>query len=211
MAASNPNHSITKNLNLVRFDFTSQLDTLKNNLSKSILLQSSPLTKLEGVPQLISLNQVTEEPDETLFNKGPQNLAVLLEGNFTSVYKNRVLPIKSDQFKDSSISTKMIIIADGDVIKNDVVKNKPQQLGFDRWTGQMFGNKEFLLNSVNYLLEDNGLINIRTKEVAIAFLDSDKITEQKTKWQFINIAFPLLLLAIFAFLYNYFRKKKYTI
>ena len=104
----------------------------------------------------------------------------------------------------------MIIIADGDVIKNDVIRNVPQELGFDRWTGQTYGNKEFLLNTVNYLLDDTGLINIRSKEIAVAFLDQQKIAAQKTKWQLINIALPLVFLGVFGLAFNYIRKKKYA-
>ena len=151
LAAGNPDHSITSNLNLVKFDFASQIDTLKNSVKKTILLQTSSLTKLDGVPKEISLDIVTQEPDPSTFTKGPQNLALLLEGEFTSVYNNRVKPFNQLDIKDKSTPTKMIIIADGDVIKNDVVKSKPQELGFDRWTGRSFGNKEFLLNAVNYL------------------------------------------------------------
>lgn len=210
LAASNPKHPITNNLNLVKFDFASQIDTLKNGVKKTILLQSSPLSRLEGVPIEISLEEVTQKPDPKAFNKGPQNLAVLLEGEFTSVYNNRILPFKVKDDKNTSVPTKMIVVADGDVIKNDVVRNQPQQLGFDRWTGQTFGNKEFLENAVNYLLNDDGLINIRTKEVAIAFLDSQKVSAEKTKWQLITIALPLILLAIFGFGFHYLRKRKYT-
>jgi len=134
----------------------------------------------------------------------------LLEGEFTSVYNNRIKPFNQSDIKEKSTPTKMIIIADGDVIKNDVVKSKPQELGFDRWTGRSFGNKEFLLNAVNYLLNDDGLINIRSKEIQIAFLDTQKVEDEKSKWQFINIALPLLLLGVFGFAFNYFRKKKYA-
>ena len=210
LAAGNPDHSITSNLNLVKFDFASQIDTLKNSVKKTILLQTSSLTKLDGVPKEISLDIVTQEPDPSTFTKGPQNLALLLEGEFTSVYNNRIKPFNQSDIKDKSTPTKMIIIADGDVIKNDVVKSKPQELGFDRWTGRSFGNKEFLLNAVNYLLNDDGLINIRSKEIQIAFLDTQKVEDEKSKWQFINIALPLLLLGVFGFAFNYFRKKKYT-
>lgn len=210
LAASNPNHPITKNLNLVKFDFASQIDTLKNSVEKTVLLRSSELSKLEGVPEEISLDVVTQEPNPETFNKGPQTLAVLLEGEFTSVYNNRIKPFKLSGEKDNSIPTKMIVIADGDVIKNDVIKNQPQELGFDRWTGQSFGNKEFLENAVNYLLNDDGLINIRTKDVSIAFLDSQKVSSEKTKWQFITIALPLLLLTLFGFVFNYIRKHKYS-
>ena len=210
LAASNPNHAITSNLNLIKFDFASQLDTLKNEIKKTILLRSSPLSKLEGVPKEISLDVVTQEPNPEAFNKGPQSLAVLLEGAFTSVYNNRIKPFKLSDEKNLSTPTKIIIVADGDVIKNDVVRNQPQELGFDRWTGQSFGNKEFLENAVNYLLDDDGLINIRSKEVTIAFLDTAKVSAEKTKWQFYNIALPLIGLAIFGFGFNFIRKRKYT-
>lgn len=210
LAASNPNHPISKNLNLVKYDFASPMDTLKNQVKKTILLQSSPKSKLEGAPTNISLADVTKSPDESTYNAGPQNLAVLLEGEFTSVYDKRVLPFKVKSFKSNSPDTKMVVISDGDVIKNEVIRNRPQELGFDQLTGKAFGNKEFLLNTVNYLLDDTGLINIRAKEISIAYLDSDKVKESKGKWQLINIALPLVLLALFGFAFNYFRKKKYT-
>jgi len=210
LAKNADNHPIVNNLNLVKFDFANQIDTLKNNIHKTILLRSSPLSKLDGTPLEISLDIVTQEPDPSRYIKGNQNLAVLLEGEFTSVYNNRVKPFSLSEEKNKSLPTKMIAVADGDVIRNDFGRNGPQELGFDRWTGQTFGNKEFLLNSVNYLLDDAGLINIRSKEIGIAFMDQQKIDNQKTKWQFINIAIPLAILAIFGFLFNYRRRKKYT-
>ncbi|WP_458626993.1 gliding motility-associated ABC transporter substrate-binding protein GldG [Winogradskyella sp. PC D3.3] len=210
LAASNPNHSITKNLNLVKFDFASPIDTLKNSVKKSILLQSSPKSKLEGAPSTISLANVTKAPDEASYSLGPQNLAVLLEGEFSSVYDQRILPFKVKNFKSKSPATKMIVISDGDLIRNDVIRNRPQELGFDQLTGKSFGNKEFLLNSVNYLLDDSGLINIRSKEINVAFLDADKIKDNKSTWQFINIALPLILLGLFGFIFNYLRKRKYA-
>lgn len=210
LAAGNPEHPITSNLNLVKFDFANPIDTLKNDVQKTILLQSSNLTKLQGVPVEISLEVVTEEPDPSTYTKGPQNLGVLLEGQFTSVYKDRIKPFKIDGNKDSSTKTKMIIISDGDIIKNDVVRNQPQELGFDRWTGQSFGNKEFLLNAVNYLLNDDGLLDIRTKNISIAFLDEQKINDNKAQWQLLTIALPLAFLAVFGGVFNYIRRKKYA-
>lgn len=210
LASSNSSHPIVNNLNFVKFDFANQIDTLKNNLKKTILLESAALTRLEGTPRPISLEVATQEQNPATFNQGNQTLAVLLEGEFTSVYNNRIKPFKLLEVQNKSIPTKMVVIADGDVIKNDVVKNVPQELGFDKWTGQTYGNKEFLLNVVNYLLDDNGLINIRSKEIAVAFLNQQKIATQKTRWQLINIALPLVLLAGFGFTFNYFRKKKYA-
>lgn len=210
LARSSSNHPIVNNLNLVKFDFANQIDTLKNNLDKTILLETAPLTKLEGTPKEVSLELVTQDQDPQTFDKGNQTLAVLLEGEFNSVYSNRVKPFKLEKNLNKSIPSKMIVIADGDVIKNDVTRNVPQELGFDRWTGQTYGNKEFLLNAVNYLLDDNGLINIRSKEIAVAFLNQEKITSEKTKWQLINILLPLILLAAFGLVFNYLRKKKYA-
>jgi ABC-2 type transport system permease protein len=210
LASTNSTHPIVNNLNLVKFDFANQIDTLKNKVKKTILLESAPLSKLEGTPRLISLEVVTQELDPASFNKGNQNLAVLLEGEFPSVYANRIKPIQLKNDKNISVSTKIIVVADGDIIKNEVYKKTPQELGFDRWTGQTYGNKEFLLNAVNYLLDDDGLINIRSKEIDVAFLNQEKIANEKTKWQLLNILLPLVLLGVFGIIFNYFRRKKYA-
>lgn len=205
------NHPITNNLDLIRFDFANQIDTLKNSIRKTILLQSAPLSKLEGTPREISLDIVTQEPDMQSFNKGPQNLAVLLEGEFNSAFNNRIKPFNLANDKSQSSQTKMIVVADGDLIKNAVGRGGPRELGYDALTKTFYGgNKEFLLNAVNYLLDNSGLINIRSKEIAVAFLDHQKIASQKTKWQLINIGLPLVLLGLFGFCFNYLRKKKYT-
>lgn len=210
LASSNDEHPISQNVDLVKFDFASQIDTLKNSINKTVLLQSSNRTKLEGPLQQISLASVTKQPDEENYTQGKQHLAVLLEGEFSSVYKNRILPFELQNFKDKSTNTKMIIVSDGDVIKNETSRGRPLQLGFERITGRTFGNKDFLLNAVNYLLDDTGLINIRAKSLEIAFLDSEKIEDHKSTWQFINIVLPLLLLGIFGMIFHFLRKRKYT-
>ena len=209
LAASNPSHPITTNLDPVKFDFSSQIDTLKNSVEKTILLRSSQLTKLVGVPKDINLDMVTQEPNPESYTSPHQALAVLLEGKFISVYKSRIKPFKIQNDLSESSTTKMIVIADGDVIKNEVVRNQPQELGFEFMTKRTFGNKEFLLNSVDYLLNDDGLINIRTKEVKLAFLDSNRIEAEKGKWQFVNIVLPLIVLGIFGILFNFFRRNRY--
>ncbi|TBN03032.1 gliding motility-associated ABC transporter substrate-binding protein GldG [Hyunsoonleella flava] len=210
LANSESNHPITNNLNFVRFDFASPIDTLKNDINKTILLETAPISRLEGTPREISLELVTKPIDPKTFNSETQSLAVLLEGEFKSAFANLVTPFDVKARKDKSVATKMILISDGDVIKNDVVRNRPQELGFDRWTGKLYGNKEFLLNAVNYLLDDNGLINIRSKEIEVAFLNQEKIAEEKTLWQLLNIGLPIALLALFGFGFNYLRKKKYA-
>ena len=104
----------------------------------------------------------------------------------------------------------MVVIADGDIAKNQLLKNQPYDLSIDKWTQEAFGNKELLLNTVDYLLDDDGLINLRNKSLKINLLDKQKAFEERTFWQLFNIALPLALLALFGLVFNYLRKKKYT-
>ena len=209
LTTSPKTHPIINNIEAVKFEWANQIDTLRNEVKKTILLSSSPQTKIESAPLEISLNILNTKPNLSTYTAGEQALAVLFEGRFKSVYKNRVKPFETDKLIDLSEPTKMIVVADGDVIKNQLKQGEPQELGFDRYTGNTYGNKEFLMNSVNYLLDDSGLIDIRSKEISIAFLDLEKVAEEREKWQFINLIIPLLLLALGAFAFNYFRKKRY--
>jgi len=209
LTTSPKTHPIINNIEAVKFEWANQIDTLRNEVKKTILLSSSPQTKIEATPLEISLNILNTKPNLTTYTAGEQALAVLFEGRFKSAYKNRVKPFDVEKPIDLSEPTKMIVVADGDVIKNQLKQGEPLELGFDRYTGNTYGNKEFLMNSVNYLLDDSGLIDIRSKEISIAFLDLGKVAEEREKWQFINLIIPLLLLALGAFAFNYFRKKRY--
>ena len=207
------NNPIVKNLDGIKFDFCSPIELLKNDIKKTILLQSSINSRIVGTPATINLNLVEEKTNPAeYFNKGNIPVAVLLEGKFKSVYENRVLPFDDKTFKNTStVNNKMIVVSDGDVIKNQIDKNGvPLELGFDKWTKNVFANKEFVMNCVNYLLDDNGLINIRSKDVNIALLDKEKVYENYNKNQFLAIGLPLILLLIFGFIFNYLRKKKYA-
>jgi ABC-2 type transport system permease protein len=206
---SKNNHPINNNLEAVNTKFSNSIDTLKNGIHKTILLQSSELSKPIGTPSLISLKTIGKKQNPVDFNDGDKPIAVLLEGNFKSAYNGRIKPFRVLKSKENGIESKMIVISDGDMIANEISKGKPLELGLDKWTNQRFGNKEFLLNAVNYLLDDNGLINIRSKTIKINFLNKQKAFEESKKWQLINIALPLLLLALFGVLFNYFRVKKY--
>ena len=213
LVTSDNQHPIVNNINLVKFDFANQIDTLNqsnNSVKKTVLLHSSILSKVDGTPREIDLAMVMQEPDPKEYTNGYIPLAVLLEGQFTSVYKNRVKPLSLKPTKDESVPTKMIVISDGDVIKNEVGRNGPEELGFNKRTGQLYGNKEFLLNAVNYLLDDNGLINIRSKQIQIAFLDHEKVAAEKTKWQLLNILLPLGLLGLFGLAFNFIRRRRYA-
>tara|TARA_B110000046_G_scaffold38722_1_gene42597 strand:- start:4328 stop:5971 length:1644 start_codon:yes stop_codon:yes gene_type:complete len=206
----NPNNAITKNIAPVRLQFANQIDTLKNNIKKTPLLMSSALTQKVGTPTIIELQSIADEPQEEEYISGNQLFAVLLEGDFNSGYKNRVKPFETSLFKENSTSNKMIVIADGDIAKNQILKGKPTDLSRDKWTNEEFGNKDFLLNSVDYLLDDTGLIELRNKTLKINTLNKKKAFEERTFWQFLNVVLPLLLLFAFGFIFNYLRKKKYS-
>jgi len=209
LAVSDNSHTIIKNTEAVKFDFANNIDTLNNNIKKTILLHSSPKTKLDATPLLVNLDIINKKPIEESYNAGKQNLGVLLEGEFTSVYKNRISPFSLDKYKEKGENTKMLVISDGDVIKNEFNRDGPVALGHDRFTGATYGNKEFLLNAVNYLLDDTGLLAIRAKDIKLAFLDTKKVAQERTSWQLFTIILPLVVLGIFAFGFNTYRKKKY--
>ena len=205
-------HPIVKNLGGIKFDFANAIDTLKNGIQKTVLLQSSLYSKRIGTPTEINLNSVNEEttPPDYL-NQGNIPLAVLLEGNFHSMFENRVLAFDQTNFQASEKSGKMIVISDGDVIKNQLDKNLlPVELGYDQRSGNLYDNKDFLMNCVNYLLDDTGLINIRSKDLDLPLLDKEKVYENYTYIQFLTIGLPIVILAGFGFLFTFLRKRKYS-
>lgn len=204
-------HPIVKNMEGIKFEFTSPIELLTNDLKKTVLLSSSEYSKTIGTPTPISLASISEETTpEEYAGKGLLPVAVMMEGEFKSAYQNRVLPFADSQFKAIGKDNKMIVIADGDVIKNQLDKGMPLELGFDKWTNQLYGNKEFLLNCVNYLLDDNGLINIRSKDVDLPLLNKEAVYANYTKAQLITVGIPLIILALFGFLFTYLRKKRYS-
>ncbi|KAF2327197.1 gliding motility-associated ABC transporter substrate-binding protein GldG [Flavobacterium daemonense] len=203
---------IVKHLGGIKFDFASPIDTLKNGIKKTVLLQSSVNSKKIGTPAEINLNIVTEQISlEQYQNKGNLPLAVLLEGSFHSAFQNRVLPFKESSFQAQGKPNKMIVIADGDLARNQLDKNlMPVELGYDQRTGNLYDNKDFMMNCINYLLDDTGLINIRSKDVELPLLDKEKVYENYTRTQFITIGLPILILLIFGLLFTFLRKRKYS-
>ena len=147
---------------------------------------------------------------ESEYNAGNHLFAVLLEGNFNSAYKNRVKPFTTSLYKENANNNKMIVISDGDVGKNQVLKGQPYDLNRDKWTNQEFGNKDFLINAVDYLLDDSGLIELRNKTLQIRLLDKQKSIKERTFWQLLNVITPLILLAFFGVVFTIYRKRKYS-
>ena len=204
-------HPIVKNLGGIKFDFANSIDTLKNGIKKTILLKSSLYSKKIGAPVEINLDIVAEETSPNHYMKtGNIPLALLLEGSFHSMFENRVLPFNQATFESAGKKNKMIVISDGDLLRNQLDKNlQPVELGYDQRSGNLYDNKDFMLNCVNYLLDDTGLINIRSKDLDLALLDKEKVFANYGKTQVITIGLPLLILALFGVVFTYLRKRKY--
>ena len=210
LVRGNKNHAITKNISPVRLQFASPIDTLRNNIKKTPLLVSSLLTQKIGTPNFIELTSIADKIIETDYQSGNQLFAVLLEGNFNSAYKNRVKPFQTNFYKEQATNNKMIVIADGDIGKNQTLKEQPFDLNKDKWTGQQFGNKDFLLNAVDYLLDDTGIIHLRNKTLQINLLDKQKTSKERLFWQFLNVVLPLIVLFVFGIVFNFLRNRKYA-
>ena len=210
LVSGNQTHAISKNIAPVRLRFANQIDTLQNSLQKTVLLMSSMLTRKTGTPAIIALESIAEEPKEEDYSSGFQIFSLLIEGDFTSMYANRIKPFNIKKFSKKSSHNKMIVISDGDIGRNQLQKGKPFDLAQDKWTGEQFGNKDFLLNAVDYLLDDNGLIELRNKNVQINLLDKERAYQERIFWQFVNIVLPLLVLLTFGFVFQYVRKRTYS-
>ena len=210
-------HPIMNGLNVIKSEFISSIDTVEGiNVKKTVLLSTSPYTRAVNAPVLIDLDILKSEPDERMFNSGPQPVAVLLEGNYTSDFQFRI-PAELAENKDlgflakSVRPAKMVIITDGDMIKNqfDVSKGYPLPLGYDQFTRKTFGNKDFIMNVMNYLCDNSGLISVRARELKLRSLDMTKVAKERLFWQMINTILPVVLILIFAIIKYRIRVRKY--
>ena len=210
LVLSGNNHLINNHLDAVRFQFANSIDTLKNGVKKTVLLASSPFSKADGTPREINLQIDPNNQNKEAYKHGNIPLAVLLEGEFNSVYKDRIRPINLKEKFDRSKLTKMLVVADGDIIKNDIdsKNNIPLELGFDKWTNKYYDNKAFLQNALNYLLDDTEFLSLRNKKVQLAFLDKQKVAESVSSWQVKVFVYPLLLLILVMLSVLYFYRKK---
>ena len=211
-------HPITNGLNTIKTEFVSSIDTVEGvPVKKTILLTTSAYSRVVNAPVLIDLEILRNEPDERMFNKGPQPVAVLLEGNFISNFQFRISPElaenKALDFHPGSLKpTKMVVVGDGDVIKNqfDISQGYPLPLGYDQYTRKTFGNKDFILNVMTYLCDDSGLMSVRSRELALRSLDVTKANKQRFFWQLFNTFVPLMLVLGFALVKFRIRRRKYV-
>ena len=209
---SDSKHPTVKNLGGLKFDFANPIEILKNDIQKTVLLHSSIDSKPVGTPTIIGLNAVNDTLNLAQYQGiGNMPVAVLLEGKFKSVFENRVLGFKDPDFKTSYKKSQIIVISDGNIIENELDKNGiPVELGYDPKSGNLFDNKDFLQNAVNFLLDDSGIINLRTKDFSLPLLDKENVTAEYGQSQLKGILFPLLILMIFGITFYSIRKKRYA-
>lgn len=222
LIAPTSQHPIVKNLDRINLKFPSTIDTLKTktNVKKTVLLSSSPYTRVQRVPARLNFEILRYEPEVDLFNKGPQPVALLLEGTFPSLYENRLESSMQEMlqkigapFKEKSVDTRMIVVSDGDFAKSLYNTNSQEvsEIGFNKWERRVYkGNKDFIINAIEYLIDNNGILNARSKEVKLRMLDKYRAKAERTKWQIVNIILPLVFLLLFGLVFNALRKRKYT-
>jgi len=210
-------HPIVSNLNAIKTEFVSSIDTVAvGNVDKTILLKTSPYSRIVNSPVMISLGILEQEADERMYTAPPQIIAVLLEGEFESNFENRIPPEIRDNreigFVSSGEAAKMIIVSDGDIIRNQFhyKDGYPLPLGYDQYTGESFGNKDFILNAVNYLTDNTGLVEIRSRELKLRLLDMTRVNNNKLFWQVFNTLSPVILIIIFGLIMTWMRRRKYS-
>jgi ABC-2 type transport system permease protein len=209
------NHPIVRNLDAVSLKYASTVDTVRaDGIKKTPLMFTSQYTRLSQAPFMLSLNMMRAEMKPELFTSSHQPVGYLLEGSFSSLYQNRFLPAfaSKDAFKATSEPAKIIVVGDGNLARNEVnpQNGRPFPLGFDPILQTTLGNKDFIMNSLSYLLNDEGLILARNKEVTIRPLDKFRAQDQKTFWQVLNLAVPITLVVLFGILKFYLRRRKYA-
>ncbi len=215
-AASNSN--IVKNINPIKADFISSIDPVisDSDVQKIPLLKTSDYTKVSTAPVFISLSLLRQTPDKRMFSQKGQNTAYLLNGKFESLYANRMTTaiMESEEigFRTSSEPTSMIVVADGDIIRNQfhIPKGYPLPLGFDQYTQVTYGNKDFIENAISYLVDGEGLIGIRSRELKIRLLDMNKVNKDAMLWQIVNVIIPSAIVIALGFVLAFIRKRKFT-
>ena len=211
-------NELSRNLNRVKGEFVSSIDTVGKSsmIKKSVILHTSNYARRVQTPEEVSLQSINSPPDRGMFNEKQVPVGMLLEGQFPSVFQNRMLNGFNPghlEVIDESKPARMIVLADGSLIANQVSRRdgetKILPLGYDRYSKQTFGNKEFLMNAVNYLCDESGIMSLRTRAFKIRLLDKVKIREQRLYWQLLNVLAPLLLISLLGLIFNFIRMRKY--
>ncbi|AXE19285.1 gliding motility-associated ABC transporter substrate-binding protein GldG [Runella rosea] len=208
-------HPIVRNLDAIYTRFPSSIDTVDApGIVKTPLLLTSQYTKLLKAPALVAYNEARQQPDPREYNAGVKNVALLLEGSFSSLYNNRLLPNdpRMSSFVGQGKPAKILVVSDGDMLVNDIdyARDAPFPLGYDRLSGKTFANKDFVLYAIDYLMDSEGLITARNKQVTLRPLDKIRLKEERTQWQLLNLLAPLVLIGLLGGVWQWTRKRKYA-
>lgn len=211
------NHPIVHGLNAIKTEFISTIDTvMAPGIKKQVILSSSPYAYTVNAPVLVDLEMLRQQPDERLFTRGPFPVGVLLSGEFTSSFLFRIPPELAEnkglEFRKKSKPTMMLIIADGDIVRNqfNLKKGYPLPMGYDQWTQETFGNRDFILNAVNFLCDETGLITVRSRELKMRLLDMKKVESEGLLWKMLNLLLPVFIVLIFGVVRFRIRRMKYA-
>lgn len=211
-------HPIVNNLNALRTNFISSIDTVRApGITKTILLTTSQYTRKVDAPTLISLDILGQKPNYRKYRDAYQPVALLLEGRFESLFKNRITHDLAQNnligfIEIADTAGKMLLVSDGDIIRNQLHYSKGYALPLemDQFTGQTFGNKDFILNAINYLCDDTGLMQVRSRDIKLRLLNKTKLEEEKLSWQLLNTVVPVLIILLFGLIRHFIRRRKYT-
>ena len=221
LISATSDHPITKGLDRIQLEFPASVDTIqtKARIEKTILLRSSQYSRMQLTPVRLSFDILREEPDPKLFNKGPQSFAVMLEGAFESLFQNRLnvaqqgmLQQAGLKYKPTGEKAKILVVGDGDMIRNPVNHSTGETapLGYNKYENATFtGNRDFILNAIEYMLDETGVLEARSKDIKLRLMNSVKAREEAIRWQLINIFGPLMLVLLFGIGYYFFRKRKF--
>ena len=211
-------HPIGKNLDPIYAQYASSLDLIQNDIKKTVILSTSPYGRAIPEPVRVHLSAVKDKPDFKYFKQPNLPCGVLLEGKFVSAYKNQLgvdfvkkITEAGQTPKERSVDNKMIVLSDADILRNEVSsKGEIYPLGFEQFTRQTFANKDFVLNCIEYLIDPNNLLATRNKEIKVRLLDAQRTKTESTQWKTLNLVLPLSLVIIFAIIFNYMRRRKWT-
>lgn len=219
LLATSTSHPISRNIQLVRGDFTCTIDTVGENLAlnRHVLLRTSQYTKLNGTPVFVNMTDINKQPQQAEFNQSYKPVAIIQEGIFPSVFQNRPVPKELNavisNVKQTSVFTRLMVVADGDIVRNQVrfKESNPRitPLGYDEGSQQTYGNKDFIVNAVNYLCDDDGWMQLRGRHLTLRLLDKAKLSQGTVVWKWLNVGLPILLVALGSLIFIYIRKKRF--
>ena len=198
------NFIIGKDLGPVLFQFASPIDTLENQLTKTLLIKSSNFTKTSTTPSVIELTEAINEIKPNEFKNISKDFGYLIEGRQKSLFTNRIKPFNLKNEINYGL-VKLIIFSDGNIAENQIDKGSPLSLGYDKWTNNYYSNKDLIINSIHYLVNNEERLLLRDKNLKVNTVDKIKIKKYASFWKWFMLIIPLLIGLISGFVIQFLR------